>query len=135
MKLKALLEYQNRGDAIDRVAMRNCPTNAEYDALETTDASDIQKAMLYRQNKRAYAIMVLGKTLDHGLAIVTKTKTDDHSHGLAYEVTETMKLKNRPNEMSAEIKMEAELQNVKFKGANDYYNDVVAVTARYEVSK
>ncbi len=37
--------------------------------------------------------------------------------------------------MSAEIEMEAELHNVKFKGANDYYNDIVAVTARYEVTK
>ncbi len=31
--------------------------------------------------------------------------------------------------------MEAELQNFKFKGENDYYNDVVAVTTRYEVTK
>ena len=86
-----MLEYHDSGDAIDRVAMCNCPTKAEYDALETTYASVIQKAMLYLQNKRAYAIMVLGQTSDHGLAIITKTKTVDHPHGLAYEFIETMK--------------------------------------------
>ena len=101
MKLEAFLEYHNSRDAIGRVAICNCPTKAEYDALETTDASDIQKAMLYCQNKRACAIMVLGQTSDHGLAIVTKTKSDDHPRGLAFEVTETMKRKNNPKDMSA----------------------------------
>ncbi len=91
--LEALLEYHGRGDAIDRVAMRNCPTKAEYDDLGTTNASDIQKAMLYCHNKGVCAIMVLGQTSDHGLEIVTKTKSDDHPHGLAFEVSETMKQK------------------------------------------
>ena len=79
--------------------------------------------------------MVLGQTSDHGLAIVTKTKTVDHPHGLAFEFIETMKQKNRPKDTSAEIEMEADLHNVKFQEANDYYNDVVAVTSRYEMSK
>jgi hypothetical protein len=134
-KLEALLEYHDSGDAIDRVAMANCPTKSEYDALGTTDAGDIKKAMLYRQNKRACAIMVLGQTSDHGLAIITKTKTADQPHGLAFEFIETMKRKNKPKDTSAEIEMEAELHNVKFQGANDYYNDIVAVTSRYEVTK
>ena len=134
-KLEALLEYHDSGDAIDRVAMANCPTKSEYDALGTTDAGDIKKAMLYRQNKRACAIMVLGQTSDHGLAIITKTKTANQPHGLAFEFIETMKRKNKPKDTSAEIEMEAELHNVKFQGANDYYNDIVAVISRYEVTK
>ena len=90
-KLEALLEYHDSGDAIDRGAMRNCPTKAEYDALGTVDVDDLKKSMLYFQIKRVCAIMVLGKTSDHGLATVTKTKTDDHPHGLAYKVIKTMK--------------------------------------------
>ena len=31
--------------------------------------------------------------------------------------------------------MEVELENVKFKGENDYYNDIVTVTARHEMTK
>ena len=46
-KLKALLEYHDIGDAIDRVTMGNCSTKAEYDTLGTADANDIKKAMLY----------------------------------------------------------------------------------------
>ena len=134
-KLEALLEYHDSGDAIDRSAMANCPTKSEYDGLGTTDANDIQKAMLYRQNKRACAIIVLGQTSDHGLAIIAKTKTSDHPHGLAHEFVETMKRKNKPKDTSAEIEMEAELHGVKFQSANDYYNDIVAVTSRFEVTK
>ncbi len=46
-KLEALLKYHDSGDAIDRVTIRNCSTKAEYDALGTDDAGDIQKVMLY----------------------------------------------------------------------------------------
>ena len=115
--------------------MCNCSTKTEYDALGTTDASDIQKAMLYFQNKRACKIMVLGQTSDHGLAIVNKTKSDNYPHGLAYKVIETIKQKKKAKDMSVEIEMESELHNVKFKGENDCHNDVVDVTARYEVMK
>ncbi len=86
-----MLEYHDSGDAIDRVAMHNCPTKAEYNALVLTDANEIKKTMLYCQNKRACVIMVLRQTSDHGLAIITKTKTDDYPHGLSYKVIETMK--------------------------------------------
>ena len=46
-----------------------------------------------------------------------------------------MKRKNKPKDTSAEIEMEAELHGIKFQGANDYYNVIVAVTSRYEVTK
>ena len=79
--------------------------------------------------------MVLGQTSDHGLAIITKTKTADQPHGLAFEFIETMKQKNKPNDTSAEIEMEADLHKIKFQGANNHYNDIVAVTSRYKVMK
>ncbi len=59
-KLEALLEYHDSGDAIDRNAMANYPTKLEYNSLRTTDPNDIQKALLYCQNKRVCAIIVLG---------------------------------------------------------------------------
>ena len=61
-KLEALLEYHDSGNAIDRVAIQNCTTKTEYDALGTTDAADIKKAMLYRQNKRVYQLWCWDKT-------------------------------------------------------------------------
>ena len=37
--------------------------------------------------------------------------------------------------MSAEIELDQELDKVKFGYAIDYYNDIIGVTARYEVTK
>jgi hypothetical protein len=54
---------------------------------------------------------------------------------LAFEFIETIKQKKKPKDISAAIEMEADLHKVKFKGANDYYNDIVVVTSRYKVTK
>ena len=43
--------------------------------------------------------------------------------------------KNKPSDASAEIEMDAELEKIKFSNVNEYYNDVVAVQARFEVTK
>ncbi len=46
--------------------------------------------------------------------MIEKMKSDDHPHGLAWKAIETMKQKNKPKGMSAEIEMEAELHKVQF---------------------
>ncbi len=58
--------------------------------------------------------MVIRQKTNHGLVMIKKTKLDDHPHGLAWKVIETMKQNNKPKDMSAEIEMEAELQKVQF---------------------
>ena len=99
LKMETLLEYHDSRDAIGRVVMQNCLMKAEYDILGTTDANNIKKA-------------VIGQETDHGLAVITKMKTDGHPYGLAYEVIETTKQENKPMEMSTDIEMEAELSKV-----------------------
>ncbi len=37
--------------------------------------------------------------------------------------------------MSTEIELDQKLDKVKFGNAIDYYNDIIGVTARYEVTK
>ena len=46
-----------------------------------------------------------------------------------------MKKKNKPKNASDEIEMDGELDKISFGTAQDYYNDVVAVIARYDVKK
>ncbi len=79
--------------------------------------------------------MVIGQKTNHGLAMSDKTKTDDQPRGVSCKAIETMEQKNKSEDTSAEIEMEAELQKVEFQLAINYYNDIVAVTSRYEVKK
>ena len=43
--------------------------------------------------------------------------------------------KNNPRDTSAAIELEDELEKIQFRMANEYYNSVVTVMARYEVDK
>ncbi len=100
---------------MDATIMGTCPTKAEYEHfVVSTDAGEKKLTKLYQQNKRACAIMVIGQKTNHGLAMIEKTKTADFPHGIAWKAIETMKQKNKPKDMSAEIEMEAELQKVQF---------------------
>ncbi len=82
--------------------------------MVSNDADEKKPTKLYQQNKRACTIMVIGQKTNHGLAMVEKTKTDDYPHGTSWKAIETMKQKNKPKDMSAEIEMEAELHKIQF---------------------
>ncbi len=58
--------------------------------------------------------MVIGQETNYGLTMINKTKTDGYLYGLAWQVIRTMKQKNKPKDMSTEIKMEAELHTGQF---------------------
>lgn len=134
-KTEACAEMWDCADAFDKVAMRNCPTKAEFDALDRNTDDGKKLAKLYQANKRMCAVMVLGQDSEHGLAAIQKTKSDDHPHGLAWKVKETMMAKHKPKDASAEIQLDAELNAIPFKEAQTYYNDTAAVLAKYNVQK
>ena len=96
---------------------------------------DKAKAKLYKQNKRICAIMVLGQGSYHGLSVIQKTKTTDYPHRMAWKIVAAMKKKNKPKDAIAKIEMDGELEKISFGTAQDYYNQVVAVIARYDVVK
>ena len=60
-QISALAEYHDCGGAIDWIAMIDCPTKSEFDALQptTTDLDEKRKRKLYLANKRILAIMTL----------------------------------------------------------------------------
>lgn len=132
-KVKALVDLNDCGDAMDETMMANCPTKSEYDALDLTSDDGKEKARLWKINKRAMAVITLGQESDHGLAMVDKTKSREHPHGKAHKVVEMLMKKNKPSDASAEIELESELEKLSFSNANDYYNDVVAIMAQYDV--
>ena len=65
--------------------------------------------------------------------MINKTKSDDFPQGLAYRVIKMLKAKNKPNDVMAEIKPRKDLDKINFKNADDYYNEVVSVMARYDI--
>jgi len=136
-KLTALAELHDCGDAFDKAEMRNCPTRSEYEAFDMTNLSDAdkKKVKLYKANKKVCAMLILGQESDHGLAAIEKTKTSDHPHGVAWKVVETMMAKHKPNDASAEIQLDTDLNAIQFKCALTYYNDITAVLAKYNVAK
>ena len=134
-KLKAIAMVTGCGDAMDPTKMRDMPTKSQYDTLNRANAADEKKGKLYDANARLAAYLVLGQDSDHGLALLNKTTTDDYPEGIVYKAIEKMKVKSKPKDASAKIEMDNDLDRIQFRGANDYYNDVVAVLARYEVNK
>ena len=49
LKLEALLEYHNSGDAIDKVTIQNFPMTAQYNDLGIDGTRSIRQASLYCQ--------------------------------------------------------------------------------------
>ena len=64
-----------------------------------------------------------------------KRKCDDYPNGLAWEFVAKAKKANKPSDASAMIELEAQLEKLQLKGARDFYNDVVGVMDKYEVTK
>ena len=60
--------------------MGNLPTKTEYNALDATEPDVVKKALLYRQNKKVYAILRLGQQTNQGKALILKYKSDDFPH-------------------------------------------------------
>ena len=134
-KVHALAVYYDCGDAFDVAKMAKLPKKSEYDTLDLSKDPDKELAALYNANKQMCALIVLAQDSDHGLAMIQKTTTKDHPHGNAYQFMKLCTNKNRPEDTSAEIKMDTKLNKIQFVGANDYYNEVVSVQARYNVGK
>ena len=86
-----------------------------------------------KENKKLVAIMVLGQGSDHGLTVIKKPKSTDYPSELAWRTVRMMMKRNKPKDACAEIELDAEL--VKFSTALDYYNEMVAVTARFDVTR
>ena len=135
-KVHALAVYYECGDAFEETAATKLVTKAQYDAIaDKTTGTGKQQADLYNANKRMCALIVLGQDSDHGLATIQKTTTKDHPHGNASKFLQLCAHKNKPDDATAEIEMDANLERIQFSNANDYYNDVVSVQAKYNVEK
>ena len=134
-KIEAYAEFMGVGDALDPVLMANCPTKSEFAVLDVTNPTNGPLVELYKANKKLCAIIALGQGKSHGIALLGKTKSEDYPNGLAFEFIEKAKKANKPSDASAMIELEVELEKLQLKGARDFYNDVVGVLDKYEVTK
>ena len=78
---------------------------------------------------------MLGQGKSHGMALLGKTKNDDFPNRLMWESIDKAKKANKPSDASAITEMDVELDQIQFKGASDFYNDVAGVVDKYEFRK
>ena len=135
-KIKAMSQYQDGGDACDKLKMRACPTKAEYEALvqASTVVDVIAKIKLWKSNAKLMATIVMGQQSNHGMAMVEKTKSADLPSGQAWKVLEAMQKKCKQSNATSEIQMEQDVDNLRFGSARQFYNGVIGVTAQYNVT-
>ena len=123
------------GDALDPVLMANCPTQSEFAVIDVTVPANLPLVELYKANKKLCAIIALGQGKSHGMALLGKTKCDDYPNGLAWEFVAKAKKANKPSDASTIIELEVKLDKLQLKSTRDFYNEVVGVIDKYEVTK
>ena len=136
-QIEVLALYYDLGKVMIKTEMSACPTKSVYNGLDktSTDPNVIQQIKLYKGNNRLCAIFVLGQQSNLGLAAMKATKSIDHPQGVLWKAMEKLKTRHKPRDVTAEIELEAELKNIEFKGANDYYNEVLDVNSRFDTAK
>ena len=114
----------------------NCPTKTADAAIsDKTVNPGLTQVTLYKANKRMCAIITLRQGSDHVLALMEKTKELDFPQGLAWKFVEAAMKKNKPNDTTAEMELDAVLDKLQFRQAGTFYNDVVSVCARFDIQK
>ena len=58
-----------------------------------------------------------------------KTETTDGPTGFSWKAIDNMKKKSKPSNITTEIALNNDLDNIKFTLAKKHYNDVIALTA------
>jgi len=134
-QFQAVVNVKGDGDALDAVAMRTLPTHAEYAALDLTNADDKAKADLYKLNKKVVSLLVLAIKSNSAMAVIKSMKSSDYPDGKAYEIMDKLRGKNMPKDASAVIELDAELEKIPFRNAEQYNDDVTSVLAEYDVTK
>ena len=81
-------------------------------------------------------IVTLGQLSDNGLAMMDRTVTTDQPHGLVHEFMTQGKTKYKPEDVSAGIKMDDNLDKLEMRGTvTDFYNSVIGIQATYGCKK
>ena len=134
-KIEVYAKFLGIEDALDPVLMANCPTQSKFAVIDVRIPENLPLVELYKANKKLCAIIVLGQGKSHGMALLGKTKCDNYPNGLAWEFVAKAKKANKPSDASAVIELEVKLDKLQLKSARDFYNDVVGVIDKYEVTK
>ncbi len=87
----------------------------EFAEINITSSADLPLVELYKANKKLCAIIVLGQEKSHGMALLGKTKCDNHPNELAWEFVAKAKKANEPSDVSAIIELEVKLDKLQLK--------------------
>ena len=95
LKTKVLAVYYGYVDTLEQTIMATAPTKSEYDAFTvgTVIPAEVAKIKLYEDNRKMAAIIILGQTSDHGLAMKESTISTEQPHGLVYKFIKNVRVK------------------------------------------
>ncbi len=114
-KVEVYAEFLGLEDALDPVLMANCPTQSEFTEIDVRVPANLPLVVLYKANKKLCTIIALGQGKSHGMALLGKTKCDNHPNGLAWEFVVKAKKANKPSDVSMVIELEVELDKLQLK--------------------
>ena len=110
-------------------------SNSHYEALDANKPNKKKKALLYRQNRKVCAILGLGQQTNQGTTLINKYKSSNFPYGVVFTIVKAMRLKHTPKDMTAKIKMDADLEQLVFKKVKDFHTQVLSVMAKYKIQK
>ena len=87
----------------ERIGTTQRVLNREIELDHENYKAKQQRQRLYLANKHILAIMTLGMTSSHGLAVNQKTVSTDFPQAKAYSVIEILKQKCKPSDVCAEL--------------------------------
>ena len=134
-KIEAYADFIGIGEVLDPILIKNCWTRSEFAVLDEMLPENKALVNLYKGNRKLCAIIMLGQGKSHGMALLNKAKSDDYPNGLVWEFIKKAKKANKPSDASAIIEMDMELDRLQLKGTRDFYNDMVGVMDKCEVTK
>ena len=90
-KFEAYAKLIGIGDALDSILMVSCPTQLEFVALDDTRPDNQNLIESYKANTKLCTIIALGQGKSQGMALLSKTKSDEYPNGIAWKFAEKAK--------------------------------------------
>ena len=120
-------------DALEPSIMANCPTKTEYSALDklSTDPAVLAKIKIYRDNEKLCGMFVYGNNSAVGKAALKATSSADFPLGLIHVALDRLADSYIPKDITAEIDLENQVQQVRFKRGTEYYAEVTEVLSHF----
>ena len=107
--IQACAKFIGVRDGLNPVLMTKFPTQSEYGSIDVVKPENQTLVNMYKANEKLCAIITLGLGKSHGMALLSKTKSENYPNGLASVFVSKAGKANRPSGVSAVINLDVGL--------------------------